>query len=216
MISVPTATTCPTLALSAITVPATEDGISTVALSVITSARIWSSATTSPTFTCQATSSTSAMPSPISGILIVWVAMSGLHHTFECGRHPRWPGKIGPLLGVWVGRVPAGHALNRGFQVIEAMLLDQRRKFSAQPVGARGFMHDDAAAGLLDRSHQRVEVERPQAAQVNHFGIHAAFKCRGRADMHHGAVGDHRPVSYTHLRAHETDSYLVCRLLLEK
>src|SRR5665647_3849727 len=28
-----------------------------------------------------------------------------------------------------------------------------------------------------------------------------------------GACG---PVSYTHLRAHETDSYLVCRLLLEK
>src|SRR5665647_2801646 len=27
---------------------------------------------------------------------------------------------------------------------------------------------------------------------------------------------DVRPVSYTHLRAHETDSYLVCRLLLEK
>ena len=24
------------------------------------------------------------------------------------------------------------------------------------------------------------------------------------------------PVSYTHLRAHKTDSYLVCRLLLEK
>src|SRR5665647_862056 len=36
-----------------------------------------------------------------------------------------------------------------------------------------------------------------------------------------GDVGDHRAVgipavSYTHLRAHETDSYLVCRLLLEK
>ena len=27
---------------------------------------------------------------------------------------------------------------------------------------------------------------------------------------------DMAPVSYTHLRAHETDSYLVCRLLLEK
>src|SRR5680860_763694 len=27
---------------------------------------------------------------------------------------------------------------------------------------------------------------------------------------------DPRSVSYTHLRAHETDSYLVCRLLLEK
>src|SRR5665647_3056216 len=28
--------------------------------------------------------------------------------------------------------------------------------------------------------------------------------------------GQFQPVSYTHLRAHETDSYLVCRLLLEK
>src|SRR5680860_1080461 len=28
--------------------------------------------------------------------------------------------------------------------------------------------------------------------------------------------GGIRSVSYTHLRAHETDSYLVCRLLLEK
>ena len=29
-------------------------------------------------------------------------------------------------------------------------------------------------------------------------------------------VGAPESVSYTHLRAHETDSYLVCRLLLEK
>src|SRR5665647_2006199 len=32
------------------------------------------------------------------------------------------------------------------------------------------------------------------------------------AGLHHAAL--RRPVSYTHLRAHETDSYLVCRLLL--
>src|SRR5665647_3761543 len=31
-----------------------------------------------------------------------------------------------------------------------------------------------------------------------------------------GVAGRQDPVSYTHLRAHETDSYLVCRLLLEK
>src|SRR5665647_148407 len=31
-----------------------------------------------------------------------------------------------------------------------------------------------------------------------------------------GTSGVMMPVSYTHLRAHETDSYLVCRLLLEK
>ena len=32
----------------------------------------------------------------------------------------------------------------------------------------------------------------------------------------HWDWGSLRTVSYTHLRAHETDSYLVCRLLLEK
>ena len=32
----------------------------------------------------------------------------------------------------------------------------------------------------------------------------------------HVDAGKTTPVSYTHLRAHETDSYLVCRLLLEK
>jgi hypothetical protein len=69
--SEPTAITWPTVPPRASTVPATADGISTVALSVITSASNWSTVTISPTFTCQATNSTSAMPSPISGILIV-------------------------------------------------------------------------------------------------------------------------------------------------
>src|SRR5680860_1438807 len=36
----------------------------------------------------------------------------------------------------------------------------------------------------------------------------------GVAEIHH--FGTYSSVSYTHLRAHETDSYLVCRLLLEK
>src|SRR5665647_741608 len=38
-----------------------------------------------------------------------------------------------------------------------------------------------------------------------HIGAPTEFK------FYPGAAG---PVSYTHLRAHETDSYLVCRLLL--
>ena len=53
----------------AMTLPATGEVSSTVALSVITSARIWSSATVSPTLTCQPTSSASAVPSPTSGSL---------------------------------------------------------------------------------------------------------------------------------------------------
>src|SRR5680860_1544911 len=39
---------------------------------------------------------------------------------------------------------------------------------------------------------------------------------RGSARRHPGRGDRLLPVSYTHLRAHETDSYLVCRLLLEK
>ena len=49
--------------------PATGDSISTVALSVIMSASCWSSSTRSPSLTCQATISASAMPSPMSGSL---------------------------------------------------------------------------------------------------------------------------------------------------
>src|SRR5665647_3858206 len=41
-----------------------------------------------------------------------------------------------------------------------------------------------------------------------HYGFHV---CRVSVQ-----VDRHNAVSYTHLRAHETDSYLVCRLLLEK
>ena len=49
------------------------------------------------------------------------------------------------------------------------------------------------------------------------------FYCKDGDEVKNGQLmgkvtGDIRvlPVSYTHLRAHETDSYLVCRLLLEK
>src|SRR5665647_325749 len=41
-------------------------------------------------------------------------------------------------------------------------------------------------------------------------------RCRWMGRRRAAARRARRPVSYTHLRAHETDSYLVCRLLLEK
>src|SRR5680860_1827838 len=40
------------------------------------------------------------------------------------------------------------------------------------------------------------------------------WSTHGRKESHEGSILA-GPVSYTHLRAHETDSYLVCRLLLE-
>src|SRR5664280_546844 len=65
------------------------------------------------------------------------------------------------------------------------------------------------------------EVRR--RAQRNITGARCQFQARGRrkdqplACCHRAVVFDRRaPVSYTHLRAHETVLDLVCRLLLEK
>ena len=54
----------------------------------------------------------------------------------------------------------------------------------------------------------------------NTFPDFAYFLCTSKInkkDLLRNAISnDFDTVSYTHLRAHETDSYLVCRLLLEK
>src|SRR5512141_585429 len=147
--SAPTAITSPMLPPREMTLPFTGEGISTVALSVITSATAWSSSTVSPGFTCQPTSSTSAIPSPMSGILITWMPMSGLHRSLERLADPLGAGEVGPLLRVRVRRVPSGDAFDRGFQVIEAVLLHQRGQFRAEPAGPGGLVHDHAAARLL-------------------------------------------------------------------
>ena len=63
----PTANISPGSPRRSTTLPETGEVISTVALSVITSTSGWSSSTRSPTATCQATISASAVPSPTSG-----------------------------------------------------------------------------------------------------------------------------------------------------
>jgi hypothetical protein len=65
--TVPTGTTAPSSTRIASIVPVRGDGISTLALSVITSTSGWSSLTPSPTRTSQRTISPSATPSPMSG-----------------------------------------------------------------------------------------------------------------------------------------------------
>src|SRR5680860_934522 len=55
-------------------------------------------------------------------------------------------------------------------------------------------------------------VLRTCCLAVDAFGCAAATKWRLRRCL---VMLPRLPVSYTHLRAHETDSYLVCRLLLE-
>ena len=49
---------------------------------------------------------------------------------------------------------------------------------------------------------------------IGDFGSLFVGRTEGSSTRHPAASG--APVSYTHLRAHETPEHLVCRLLLEK
>jgi hypothetical protein len=133
------------------------------------SARFWSSSIRSPTRTCQATISASAMPSPMSGSLKA--------------------GEIGPFQAVRIRGVEAGDALHRRFQVIEAALLHQSGEFGAEAAGARRLVDDHAAAGLLHALLDRLDVERDQGSEVDDLGIDAGFLDHLLADVDHGAIG---------------------------
>src|SRR5664279_5875529 len=67
--------------------------------------------------------------------------------------------------------------------------------------GPGGWGHLAYAIGILFAAFQLVVAAFNYLPSQVVRGVHVGFLI---------------PVSYTHLRAHETDSYLVCRLLLEK
>ena len=63
---------------------------------------------------------------------------------------------------------------------------------------------------MNDEFYELIESAVDAAFEQNLF----LFKCYHY--LKYNKVKRRETVSYTHLRAHETDSYLVCRLLLEK
>src|SRR5678816_4948027 len=76
--------------------------------------------------------------------------------------------------------------------------------------------------GLLDPDHGRLE-QRIRALGISHDSDVVIYSNpfdnwgdEGRMFWMLEYLGHTRPVSYTHLRAHETPEHLVCRLLLEK
>src|SRR3984957_10755162 len=189
--SAPTASTSPTAPPSASTLPATGVGISTVALSVMTPATTWSSLTRSPTLTAHSTISASATPSPTSGILIERTPISGLHRLDERAADARGTGEIVPFLRVGIGRIPARDALDRRLERIEARLRHLRGELGAETRGQRRLMHDHAAAGLVDRGLDGVDVERQQRAQIDDLRIDSSLLgCRLR-NMDHRAIAEH-------------------------
>eukprot|EP00825_Cyclidium_porcatum_P001990 TRINITY_DN10919_c0_g1_i1.p1 TRINITY_DN10919_c0_g1~~TRINITY_DN10919_c0_g1_i1.p1 ORF type:complete len:421 (-),score=42.19 TRINITY_DN10919_c0_g1_i1:12-1274(-) len=89
--------------------------------------------------------------------------------------------------------------------------------------GGRPFLVMENTPSLVNW-HDTNKLKRPQmhllsSIQALAHGADSILyfqwrKGRGASEKFHGAVVD--PVSYTHLRAHETRHDLVCRLLLEK
>src|SRR5665647_3884752 len=69
-------------------------------------------------------------------------------------------------------------------------------------------------AGTTIVTLRRMAGERAVQAVRQFSRVHEVGRFHARVAA--ASPGPLKPVSYTHLRAHETDSYLVCRLLLEK
>ena len=128
----PTGTLSPISAPSQMISPSTGEGISTVALSVITAARVVSARTRSPTLTCHSTSSASAMPSPTSGSLITCSATSRRHGLEQRTADAARIGEVIPLLRMRIRRVPAGDTHDGRLEMVEAGLLHQRRQLRAE------------------------------------------------------------------------------------
>ena len=75
------------------------------------------------------------------------------------------------------------------------------------------YGHGEKSVFLIER-FMKLKVEEAVAIRWHMGGFDDA--ARGGCFAISEAYDKYPPVSYTHLRAHETDSYLVCRLLLEK
>src|SRR5680860_968828 len=103
---------------------------------------------------------------------------------------------------------------------------EKRNEFERDQVGP-----EDRVRHCCGRRGQRIRRELVATEPVDEYVGHQAQQHERREGTEepvvaaqllvalHGGLGEHdaeqEPVSYTHLRAHETDSYLVCRLLLE-
>src|SRR5665647_1573703 len=92
-------------------------------------------------------------------------------------------------------------------------------------VTRRGMFGRVAGAAALGSmfAGRRADGEPPQAGGVNKNSAPSQLRITDMRSIRIASNYDYpiiridtNPVSYTHLRAHETDSYLVCRLLLEK
>src|SRR5665647_694164 len=114
------------------------------------------------------------------------------------------------LPALWLGGAPATGKSTVAWQVFSD-LADQGLCVGYLDIDQIGMLAPPPDA---DSRCHRFKVDN-LAAMVRNYRIAGTqvLVISGVIDPEHGH--DFAAVSYTHLRAHETDSYLVCRLLLE-
>ena len=114
--------------------------------------------------------------------------------------------------------VGAGDPLDRRVEVVEGLLLDQRREVGADAAVRPALLDDHAAVRLADRVEDRVEVERAQRARVDHLGLDAVLvgeRLRGLlGHVRHPQDADDRHVVplAAHRRLAEADDLVVAVL----
>src|SRR5664279_3846686 len=88
--------------------------------------------------------------------------------------------------------------------LLDEIAREGARRMLAAALEAEVAAHVEALAGEVDEDGHRLVVRN------GHHQPRTVVTSAGAIAVHAPRVND-KPVSYTHLRAHETDSYLVCR-----
>src|SRR5680860_1196363 len=93
-------------------------------------------------------------------------------------------------------------------------LFGDQERAQVQDVMDSGVLMRYGFDGMRNGNWKAVELEKAlaQRMQVKHAQLVSSGTSALTVALVSAGIG---AVSYTHLRAHETDSYLVCRLLLE-
>src|ERR1041385_8213900 len=166
----PTGTICPSAAATSPMVPSSSASRSRLTLSVSISATGSPFFTASPAFLYQRKTFPSVIASPILGMMISAIGVRHLLHRgdhvllFRRGQHLE-------RARVRHRHVLADHARDGRVELVEDGLGDVRRDLRRRAEWLPLLLDDHAAMRLRHRCVRRLEVERPQRAQVDDLGL---------------------------------------------
>src|SRR5664279_255262 len=126
----------------------------------------------------------------------------------------------GPLLAVLAIFLVSGIVAFTSYSgsALASTLSEKREELEAASARLAGIQAelDELTRRYTDAESRLYEIEDAVADTQKKKDRAAADLDSVQGQFNERLVRIYKPVSYTHLRAHETDSYLVCRLLLEK